>query len=335
MLMWAGWHGQLALEAGQRRSLRLVRLQKPQPQHPSQFSEKLQDFTGGGVNWMATGSGAGSLPFDRFPMKPRVVLMAFLCVLLGAGVWMLRMRSKAAAATETVEVETLVETHSSAPPERLPSGDASAWRDAVTVANARIHDLEQRLAELENRVAALEAKRTNRLVDIVDLQPAEAAEPEKRSWGPEQATGAPDTFQAADLTTAWAPRSQDGGPEWLQAGFQRAVTIAKVRVRETYNPGAIIRVTAIPEGGGEFTLWEGSEPHSVAPVEMEFTASVSVTARSVKVYLDTSLVPGWNEIDAVELIGQDGSRQWATSATASSTFASAVTSNAPGGARGF
>lgn len=282
---------------------------------------------------MATGSGAGSLPFDRFPMKPRVVLLAFLCVLLGAGVWMWRVRSKAVATTETVEAETLVDPSSIVPPEPLTARDSSAWRDAVTVANARIHDLEQRLAELEHRVAALEAKRTNRLMDVIDLQLAEPTEPEKRAWGPEQATGAPDTFQAGDLRTAWAPRSQDGGPEWLQVGFLRAVTIAKVRVRETYNPGAIIRVTALSEGGGEFTLWEGSEPHSVAPVEMEFTAAVSVTARSVKVYLDTSLVPGWNEIDAVELIGQDGSRQWATSATASSTFASAATPDAPGGGR--
>jgi hypothetical protein len=30
-------------------------------------------------------------------------------------------------------------------------------------------------------------------------------------------------------------------------------------------------------------------------------------------------VPGWNEIDAVELIG-DGIRQWAKSAAASSSF---------------
>jgi hypothetical protein len=41
----------------------------------------------------------------------------------------------------------------------------------------------------------------------------------------------------------------------------------------------------------------------------------------VRVYLDTAKVPGWNEIDAVELIGRDGTRQWAVSATASSTYA--------------
>jgi len=44
------------------------------------------------------------------------------------------------------------------------------------------------------------------------------------------------------------------------------------------------------------------------------------SSHSVKVYLDTRRVPGWNEIDAVELVGRDGTRQWATAATAISTF---------------
>ena len=54
---------------------------------------------------------------------------------------------------------------------------------------------------------------------------------------------------------------------------------------------------------------------------MSFQVAAGVNARSVKVYLDTSRVPGWNEIDAVELIGRDGSRQWARQASASSTYA--------------
>jgi hypothetical protein len=36
--------------------------------------------------------------------------------------------------------------------------------------------------------------------------------------------------------------------------------------------------------------------------------------------MDTKRGKGWNEIDAVELIGQDGSA-WATDAAASSTYA--------------
>ena len=44
-------------------------------------------------------------------------------------------------------------------------------------------------------------------------------------------------------------------------------------------------------------------------------------ARHLKIYLDTSAVAGWNEIDAVEIVAKDGSRQWACEATASSSYA--------------
>jgi hypothetical protein len=99
------------------------------------------------------------------------------------------------------------------------------------------------------------------------------------------------------------------------------VDIAEVRVRETYNPGAVSKITAWLPNGSEVVLWEGVEPQAAAPVEMSFQVPAGVNARSVKVYLDTARVPGWNEIDAVELIGRDGSHQWAKQASASSTYA--------------
>jgi len=99
------------------------------------------------------------------------------------------------------------------------------------------------------------------------------------------------------------------------------VDIAEVRVRETHNPGAIFKVSAFLANGTEVTLWEGTEPAATASVEMSFQIPSGVNTKSVKVYLDTRRVPGWNEIDAAELIGRDGSLQWAKQASASSTFA--------------
>ena len=144
----------------------------------------------------------------------------------------------------------------------------------------------------------------------------------KRGWGPEQATGQPDTMEAADRPTAWAPREPNGGPEWLRVEFDKEVSIAEVRIRDTCGPGAITRVAAIPKEGEELTLWEGREPEHDVPGNFEAFADKAkdVVAKCVKVYLDTRLVPGWNEIDAVELVGKDGTRQWASKATASSTF---------------
>jgi hypothetical protein len=140
------------------------------------------------------------------------------------------------------------------------------------------------------------------------------------SWSPGQAAGAPDTHQAGDIRTAWAAQSPDTGAEWLKLEYEQPMDIAQVRVRETHNPGAVTAITALQQNGAEVTLWQGEEPRSEAPVEMEFNVPGGVVAQTITVHLDTKKVPGWNEIDAVELVGRDGSRQWAKTATASSYY---------------
>jgi hypothetical protein len=105
------------------------------------------------------------------------------------------------------------------------------------------------------------------------------------------------------------------------AGFENEMDIAEVRIRETYNPGAIVKVTAMVNGQ-EVTLWEGTAyPGGAAPRDFVVRSPYSVRANSVVVHLDTTRVRGWNEIDAVELVGRDGSRQWASSSRASSSYA--------------
>src|SRR5262245_45116178 len=142
-----------------------------------------------------------------------------------------------------------------------------------------------------------------------------------RAWGPEQILGPPDTDHAGDLPTAWATLQADGtGTEWLWAGFDRPVSLAEVRIRESFNPGAISKVTA-KVGDQEIVLWEGMAAGGRAPRDFVVPISQNISAQAVVVYLDSNRVAGWNEIDAIELIGRDGSRQWASSANASSTYA--------------
>jgi len=158
------------------------------------------------------------------------------------------------------------------------------------------------------------------------LQPSSSHGPDgkvrSRSWGPEQVLGPPNTQQAGDVPTAWAPYSSQGtGEEWLHVNYDQPVDISEINVRETHNPGAISKIAAVMPDGREVTIWEGVEPTSQPPVNMTFSAPSGLQAQSVKVYLDRTRVPGWNEIDAVELVGRDGTRQWATSATSSSSYA--------------
>jgi hypothetical protein len=133
-------------------------------------------------------------------------------------------------------------------------------------------------------------------------------------WSASQATGKPDTLQAGDLNTAWASMEADGGEEWLELTYETPVHPVAVRIRETFNPGAVVKVEAQDAQGMWHTLWTGKDPAAQAPAWLEVSgAGPAWTCKVVKVTLDTAAVPGWNEIDAVELVGLDpGSDQAAS-----------------------
>lgn len=145
----------------------------------------------------------------------------------------------------------------------------------------------------------------------------------KRGWGPEQATGEPDTNMAGDIVTAWASQTQDGQDEWLLLEYDQPLIPTAVLVYETFNPGALVRVTAFKLDGEEVELWKGQDPTtpdqdmgvSEIPVKIDFKTN------RVKLYIDSKNVPGWNEIDAVGLRDKDKKMHWAVAAEASSTYA--------------
>jgi len=153
------------------------------------------------------------------------------------------------------------------------------------------------------------------------VPPEEPPEPEPEAWSAEQAIGPPDTPAAADARTAWASLEADGGAEWLQVRFVTAVEIAEVRVRESFNAGAIRRITAL-SGQEEVTLWEGVAAMSRGLRDFVVRPGPGVVSDTLTIHLETGEIAGWNEIDAVALVGRDGSRQWASSARASSSYAS-------------
>lgn len=143
-----------------------------------------------------------------------------------------------------------------------------------------------------------------------------------RGWGPEQATKAPDTPYAGDQVTAWASLTTDAQDEWLQLTYKDPVDAAAVLVYETYNPGAVVKIAAV-DGGKETVLWEGSDPAVIENGKgvAEIPVSSATPLTTIKVYVASTRVFGWNEIDAVGLKDKSGSVHWAETATASSTFA--------------
>ena len=138
-------------------------------------------------------------------------------------------------------------------------------------------------------------------------------------WGAAQLTGAPDVPIAGDHSAAWASLKEDVGEVVLDLDYATAVRVDAVRIHETFNPGAVARVYAKDPAGRYDLLWEGRAESREAIRWFEPSVSTSYSTSSIRIVLDTDRVGGWNEIDAVELVG-DGRRQWATGASASSTY---------------
>ncbi len=125
-------------------------------------------------------------------------------------------------------------------------------------------------------------------------------------WSAAQVSGEPDTPDAGDFATAWAADSADAGIEQLTLGYPQAVVPTGIEIYESYNPGAVVTVEAYDiDGDAWVVLWEGTadtagqesavfSPPLTAP---DFATTV------IRIAVDETAVEGWNEIDAVKLIG--------------------------------
>ncbi len=125
-------------------------------------------------------------------------------------------------------------------------------------------------------------------------------------WSAQQGTGAPDTMECGDIQTAWATETSDG-VDWLEVSFATAVVPTEINIRETHSPGFIARVEVKDERGLYHTVWEGI-PAAVEQCPRVLSIPVSgveVRVNAARITLDQSNEGYWNEIDAVELIGQE------------------------------
>jgi hypothetical protein len=143
-----------------------------------------------------------------------------------------------------------------------------------------------------------------------------------RSWGCEQAAGEPNTEGAGDIVTAWASATPDGQDEWLELTYAEEIKPVEVHVVETYNPGALFKVTAAT-GDMEAVLWKGEDPtaRDAARGTSIVKVSAAIKTNKIRIHLASKDVPGWNEIDAVGIKDETGKMHWAKSVVASSNYA--------------
>jgi hypothetical protein len=125
------------------------------------------------------------------------------------------------------------------------------------------------------------------------------------NWSANQATGAPNVDKYADDGKAWTSKTPDGGIEWLDLKYPKPVHAEEVRVRESFGSGAVIKVEIFDEQGAPHTVWAGNDPTTDLNYLMVKFPKTAFKTDRVKITLATNVVPGWNEIDAVQLIGTD------------------------------
>lgn len=124
-------------------------------------------------------------------------------------------------------------------------------------------------------------------------------------WGAIQAVGAPNTTTCGDSRSAWS-NVQANGQGTLTLYYIQLVKPTAVRIYETYNPGFITRVVITDNEGQEHIIHEAPPALSFqCPfVRILLIDKADYAANSITITVDQSTsVGGWNQIDAVELIG--------------------------------
>ena len=133
---------------------------------------------------------------------------------------------------------------------------------------------------------------------------SEFADPE---WAAEQAAGAPDLASCGDFQFAWASAASDS-IETIEISYSRPVYPLEVIIHQTHNPDQVVKVEVLdPETGRYYTVLQKNPIQIDRPCPYQLIVPVEgigFATSLVRITVDQSqLGLGWNEIDAVQLIG--------------------------------
>jgi hypothetical protein len=126
-------------------------------------------------------------------------------------------------------------------------------------------------------------------------------------WAAIQATSAPDTFECGDYGTAWASESSDT-VEWIELSFDTPVIPTEVNIYQTYSPDQVTQVELIDLTSTYYTVYT-ADPQDMSGDTCPYILSIPVEyagyqTMGLRITIDQSVLGlGWNEIDAVELVG--------------------------------
>nr|CAG4718159.1 unnamed protein product [Naegleria fowleri] len=152
-------------------------------------------------------------------------------------------------------------------------------------------------------------------------------------WGSVNIAGPSRVYpKYGDFPEAWAPRLQQNSKEFFIVEFADYYKITGIQLYETFNPGAVTKISCLPRGKDRYTsrklqldgsiigtttfearpedwvvLYEGpTQQSSLAQHSRIFSPSLRNTGVESKIIyfeMDTTNSSSWSEIDAVKLIG--------------------------------
>lgn len=133
---------------------------------------------------------------------------------------------------------------------------------------------------------------------------SEFADPE---WSAQQAIGEPDSPGCGDYQFSWASAASDS-IDTLTVRFSDPIYPLEIRIYESFNPDQVVKVEVKdPEGGGFYAVLQKNPLQVDRPCPYELIVPVEgidFMSDTVRITVDQSqLGLGWNEIDAVQLIG--------------------------------
>ena len=133
---------------------------------------------------------------------------------------------------------------------------------------------------------------------------SEYANPE---WAAIQVVGAPDTNRCGDYQTAWATAGSDS-TAWLEVRFPLAVHVTAVNIIQSFNPNQVVKVELL--GAFDRSIEIYNQPPTQVDQPCPYTLPIPIEKTggrfdAVRITVDQSVLGlGWNQIDAVELVGE-------------------------------
>jgi hypothetical protein len=125
-------------------------------------------------------------------------------------------------------------------------------------------------------------------------------------WSASQAIGEPDVAECGDSPLAWASRGENT-VEWLELTYEIPVYPTRITIIQNFNPSQVVEVQMIATDGSKYIAWEGyAEYVDFCPDYMEITLDMfkKIKINKLRITIDQrELNLGWNEIDAVQLVG--------------------------------